>query len=87
MDSHDSRNVQRVLRVLAREWGYPVWMVKGIIQKEIDKSWQAAQLDPKEKVIWITYFPEGKPTAEQYILWLGHGKEKGEVWPYLLKDR
>lgn len=60
-------------------------MAERKIQEEIDKSWKCAQLDPQEKALWDKYFPEGKPTAEQYILWLGRGKDGGEELPYLLK--
>lgn len=86
MDLHDSRNVQRVLRTMARNWGYPVWMVKRIIRNTIDKSWELAQLNPEDKALWDKYFPNGKPTPEQYILHLGHARERGEEVPYLLKD-
>ena len=86
MDRHDSRNVQRVLRRMAAEWRCPVWMVERTIQQIIDQSWEQAMLDPKTKALWDQYFPNGKPTPEEYILLLGHAHEKGEYIPYLLKD-
>ena len=86
MDLHDSRNVQRVFRMLGRQWGRPVWMVKRMIQEAIDKNWEAMQSDPEARILWERYFPDGKPTAEQYIYWLGKAHENGEETPYLLKD-
>lgn len=86
MDLHDSRNVQRVLRTMAVEWGQPVWKVRHIIQQSIDNSWETAVLDPEAKALWDKYFPNGKPTPDQYILRLGHAHETGEDVPYLLKD-
>lgn len=86
MDSHDRRNVQRIIRLLAREWNCPTWRVTHIIQQSIDKSWGIAMLDPERKALWDQYFPDGKPTPEQYILWLGHAHERNETMPYLLVD-
>lgn len=86
MDLRDFWNVQRVLRRMAKDCGHPVWMIKRIIQDSINKSWELAQFDPEEKALWDKYFPNGKPTTEQYILHLGHAKERGEEMPYLLKD-
>ena len=85
MDYRESRKIQRVLRVLARQWNCPVWMVTRTVQEKIDRSWNCAQLDPQEKALWDQYFPNGKPTAEEYILWLGRAQENGEEMPYLLK--
>lgn len=87
MELHDSRNVQRVLRMLGREWGRPVWMVRRMIQESIDYNWEAMQSDPEAKALWEKYFPYGKPTAEQYVGWLGKAHEHGEEMPYLLKDK
>lgn len=86
MDLHDSRNVNRVLRGMAREAGCPVWFIKRMISESIEKSWNVAILDPEQKALWDKYFPNGKPTPEEYILHLGHAHEKGEDVPYLLKD-
>ena len=85
MDRQDSRNIQRVLRTMARSWGYPVWMVQKIIRETIDKNWESAQADSEAKLLWDKYFPNGKPTPEEYILWLGRAQENGEEMPYLLK--
>ncbi len=86
MDLHDSRNIRRVLHIMSAEWGQPVWKVKHIIQQAIDQRWEKAMLDPEEKALLDKYFPDGKPTPEQYVLWLGHAHEKGEDMPYLLED-
>lgn len=86
MDRHDSRNVQRVFRTMAAEWRCPVWMVERIIQQTIDHSWEKAMLDPEAKALWEKYFPNGKPTPDQYILRLGHAHEEGEYMPYLLEE-
>lgn len=86
MDLHDFLNVQRVFRSMAAEWECPVWVVKRIIRRTIDQSWENAQSDPEAKAIWDQYFPTGKPTPGQYILWLGRAHEKGEIVPYLLKE-
>lgn len=86
MNIHDFLNVRRVFRRMAAEWGCPVWMVKQTIRQLIDQSWEKAMLDPEEKSLWDKYFPNGKPTPDQYILRLGRAHENGENVPYLLKD-
>lgn len=86
MDLHDFRNVRRVFRMMAAEWGCPVWVVKGTIRRHIDRSYEKAMSDPEAKAPWDEYFPAGKPTPDQYILRLGHAHEKGEEMPYLLKE-
>ena len=52
MDLHDFLNVRRIFRMLAREWGCPVWVVKLIIRQGIDKSWEEALHDPEAKALW-----------------------------------
>ncbi len=84
MDTHDRANVNRVLRHLSQEWGQPVWKVKHIIQQSIDQSWAEAMLDANKKALWEKYFPDEKPSSEQYILLLGHAHEHNEDIPYLL---
>lgn len=42
--------------------------------------------DPEQKELWVRYFPNGKPTPDQYILLLGHAHERGEEIPFLLKE-
>lgn len=86
MDLHDYMNIRSILRMMAMEWGCPVWMVKRVIRQTIDRCWEKAMLDPQEKALWDKYFPSGKPTPDQYILRLGHAYETGEAVPYLLKD-
>lgn len=86
MDLHDYRNVRRVLRGLAAQWKCPVWVARWTIRKHIDQSWERAQADPEAGQRWNKYFPEGKPTPEQYILWLGHAHERGEEMPFLLRS-
>ena len=86
MDLHDYLNVRRVLRLMAKKWGCPVWVVKRTVQQIIDRNWENALSDPEEKVLWSKYFPDGKPTTEQYVLRLGHAHERGEDVPFLLKD-
>ena len=86
MDLHDSRNVQRVLRTIAAQWRVPVWKVTHIIQQTIDQSWEKAILDSEAKALWDKYFPNGKPTPEEYILRLGHAHEIGENVPYLFNE-
>lgn len=85
MDLHDYLNVRRVFRTMAAEWGCPVWLIKWMLRRMIDKSWEKAMSDPEEKALWDKYFPCGKPTPVQYILLLGHAHEKGEEIPLLLK--
>ena len=85
MDLHDFLNVRRVLKLLAREWGMPVILVKARIQRSLDETWDNAQGEPDAAARLAKYFPEGKPTPEGYILRLGHAYEKGEDVPYLLK--
>lgn len=85
MDLHDYLNVRRVLRLLAREWGVPVFVAKATIRRCLDETWDSAQGDPEAAARLAHYFPEGKPTPEGYILRLGRAKETGEVVPYLLK--
>lgn len=86
MDSRERRNVNRVFRVLAREWHCPEWMVYTTIQRAIDESWEYAMSDPKAKALWDQYFPNGKPTADQYILFQGRYFENGEDMPDLLSN-
>ena len=86
MDLHDYLNVRRVFRTMASEWGCPVWVVKGTIRRIIDRNWARAQDDPKEKAVWDTHFPQGKPTPNQFVLRLGHAWEKGEVLPFFFKE-
>lgn len=86
MDLHDFLNVRRVFRTMAKEWGCPVWMVRRIMRQTIDRSWNQAADNPELKGLWNAYFPDGKPTPDQYILRLGHAYENGEEVPYLLRD-
>ena len=86
MDLRDFLNVQRVLKVMAREWRCPVWAVRRTIRSNIDQSWEKAKDHPEEKALWDLYFPKGKPKPEEYILWLGHAHENGEQMPFLLKE-
>ena len=86
MDLQDYLNVRRVLRQMAKETDCPVLVLKAGIKNTIDRSWEKAQTSPEEKVLWDHYFPDGKPSPEAYILWLGHAYENGEQVPYLLKD-
>lgn len=78
-------NVRRVLRTIAAQWECPVNEAKGRIRLAIDRSWEMAQSDPEEKAVLDFYFPQGKPTPEQYILRLGRAHEQGEEVPGLLK--
>lgn len=75
MSLHDYLNVQRVLRLLAAKWGCPVWIVKRILQQAIDQSWERALSDPQAKTLWDKFFPSGKPTPNQYVLFFGHAHE------------
>ena len=86
MDLRDHWNIRRVYRAMAAEWGCPIWAVKRIIRRSIDRSWEMAVSDPQAKALWSKYFPKGKPTPDQYILRLGHAHENGEDVPYLLGD-
>lgn len=86
MDQHDGANVKRVLRTISKEWRVPIWKVEQIIQENIDKSWSAARSNPERKALWDQYFPDGKPTSEKYILWLGKSHENREEVPYLLEN-
>lgn len=86
MDLHELRNVRRTYRIIAAQWGCPVWMVKRIIQQSIDDSWETALSDPQAKALWDTYFPSGKPTPTQYILRLGRAQETGEEVPFLFNE-
>ena len=86
MDFYDSLNVQRVFHAMAAEWGCPVSIVKQTVQESIDQSWEKAMLDPEAMALWSKYFPEGKPTAEEYMLRLGRAYETGEEMPFLLHD-
>ena len=81
MDSQDYTNIQRVLRTTAEELGCPDWLIKHVIQQNIDRSWEAAKSDPEARARWDEYFPNGKPTPEEYILLLGHALEKREEVP------
>lgn len=86
MDLHDYWNVRRVFRTMASQWNRPVWVVKRTVRQTIDRSWEKAMSNPEEKALWDQYFPNGKPTPVQYILWLGRAHERGEEVPYLLKE-
>ena len=81
----DYLNVRRVMRLLAREWGMPVVLVKKRIQQALDEAWERAKEDPEAADRLNKYFPAGKPTPRKYILLLGHAHEQGEDIPYLLK--
>ncbi len=72
--------------MMAAEWKCPVWIVKGTIRRIIDQSWKKAMSNPEEKALWDRYFPNGQPTPDQYILWLGRAHETGEEVPFLLND-
>lgn len=61
MDSHDRRNIQRVIRLLARDWHCPTWRVNLIIQQLIDKNWEISMLYPERKALWDQYFPGENP--------------------------
>ena len=85
MDLHDYLNVRRVFRTMAYEWKCPVWVVKLIIRRMINESWERVMSHPEEKALWEKYFPNGKPTPDQYILLLGHAHERGEEIPFLFQ--
>ena len=84
MDAHERRNVNRVLRTMAREWRCPEWMVRRTIQNAIDQSWESSMQNPEAKAVWCKYFPDGKPTLEEYILFQGRKFENGEEMPTIL---
>lgn len=86
MNLHDYMNVRRVFRMMAAEWKCPVWIVKRTIRIMINHSWEKAMSNPEEKALWDKYFPNGRPTPDEYILWLGHAHETGKEVPYLLKE-
>lgn len=86
MDLHDYLNIRRVFRTMASEWKCPVLVVKLTIRKMINESWERAMSNPEEKVRWEKYFPNGKPSPDQYILLLGHAHERGEEIPFLFKE-
>ena len=86
MDLHDFLNVRRVFRTMAAEWKCPVWIVKKAIRRSINQTWERAMSNLEEKALLNKYFPDGKPTPEEYILRLGHAHETGEDVPFLLKD-
>ena len=86
MDLHDFLNVQRMFQMMAEQWDCPVWVVKRTLRRIIHENWEKAMFIPEEKALWEKYFPDGKPTPEQYVLRLGHAHEKGEYVPYLLKE-
>lgn len=85
MDLHDFLNVRRVLGILAMQYGCTVREFKERTQKMIDRNWENAQSVPEEKALWDKYFPEGKPTTEQFILCLGQAHEKGEEMPFFFR--
>ena len=87
MDLHDYFNVRRILRLLAKERKCPVWVVRRSIQQIIDRNWEAALQNPEDKAVWDRYFPDGRPSTEQYILCLGHAHERGEDVPYFFKEQ
>ena len=86
MNLYDFLNVQRVFKMMAEEWKCPVWIVKTIIRRMINQSWESAISIPEEKALWDKYFPKGKPTPSQYILRLGHARETGEEMPFFFKE-
>ena len=85
MNLRDYLNVRRVLRTMSAQWNCPVWVVKGIIRRSIQQSWEEAMTNPEQKALCDKYFPKGKPTPDQYILRLGHAHENGEDVPYLFR--
>lgn len=86
MNLRDYLNLQSTLGIIAAEWGCPVVVVKAVIQRTINESWEKAMLDPEAMARWEAYFPSGKPTAEQYILQVGHAYENKEDLPELLTE-
>ena len=86
MDLHDFLNLRRVRGLLAMQCGCTVREFKENTQKMIDRNWENAQSVPEERVHWDKYFPDGKPTTEQFILCLGHIHEKGEEMPWFFRE-
>lgn len=86
MDLHDYRNVRRVLSTVAKDWGCSVRTAKYVLGCCIEKNWEKSRSDLERKALWDQYFPDGKPTPEQYILWMGYAHERGETIPYLFTD-
>ena len=86
MTALEAMNVANVFKIMAAEWGCPVFMVKMTIRERIDESWEKSRSNPKKKALWDKYFPEGKPTPEQYILLIGNSQKKGQTVPMLLAD-
>jgi len=72
--------------MMAKEWNCPVWLVKRTVQHIINKNWERAQSIPEDKARWDMYFPDGKPTTEQFILQKGRAFERGEEMPMLFRD-
>jgi len=81
----DYLNVRRVFRWMASEWKCPVWVVRVTIRRMINESWERLPSHPEEKARWEKYFPNGKPTPDQFILLLGRAHERGEEIPFLFK--
>lgn len=86
MDAHDHDNVQVILWLMAQQYGCTVRDFTVTFQQMIDRNWENARSDPEEKAHWDKYFPDGKPTTEQYILCLGHAHERNEELPYFFKE-
>ena len=86
MDLYDYMNVQRVFQTMAIEWGCQVWMVKQTVQESIDQSWEKALFNSELMSLWNKYFPNGKPTSDEYMSRLGHAYETGEEMPFLLNE-
>ncbi len=86
MNLHEYRNVRRVLRTMAVQWNCPVWMVKRVIRRSINKTWKQAMSNLEEKARLNQYFLKGKPSPNQYILRLGQAYETGEDIPFLLTE-
>lgn len=84
MNLHDYLNVRKVFRIMAAEWDCPVWVAKCVVQYSIDQKWKTAVYDSQLNAHLHKYFPDGKPTVDQYILRLHRARKNGEDVPFLL---
>ena len=86
MGYYDDSKIQNMYQIITEKTGQPEWLVGIILCYGIERSWEIAEQDLELKILWEKYFPKGKPTPEEYLLWLAQAQESGEDIPFLLRE-
>ena len=73
------------IRLAAAQFGKTEAEFRSVMRKSLDDTWEKSRSDPELKIIWDFYFPNGKPSVEEFFVHLatvsGYGEENSENDP------